>query len=118
MEDVLAKQRELGLQQTEEMSAKMEQQQRELEERNHEIQLKQLEMEKKEAAAQKKLEEMQELQRRNQQNEQEKAAKKDLIMSIKAEIEPLIIEANEIAENIGKNIKFELQFAGIHQEDN
>ena len=75
-------------------------------------------MERKEAAAQKKLEEMQELQKRNQQNEQEKAAKKDLIMQIKADIEPLIIEANEIAENIGKNIKFELQFAGIHQEDN
>ena len=29
-------------------------------------------------------------------------------MQIKADIEPLIIEANEIAENLGKNMKFEL----------
>lgn len=29
-------------------------------------------------------------------------------MSIKADIEPLIIEANEIAANMGKDIVFEL----------
>ena len=29
-------------------------------------------------------------------------------MSIKADLEPQIIEANEIADNLQKNIKFEL----------
>lgn len=48
------------------------------------------------------------MQKRNEQLEQEKKDKKEIIMQIKNEIEPLIIEANEIAENIGKNMKFEL----------
>ena len=38
-------------------------------------------------------------------------------MSIKADLEPQIIEANEIADNLNKNIKFELQFASFVQED-
>jgi len=38
-------------------------------------------------------------------------------MSIKADIEPLIIEANEIANSIGHNVVFELQFAGSIKDE-
>ena len=38
-------------------------------------------------------------------------------MQIKAEIEPLIIEANEIAASIGRDIVFELQFAGAVMDE-
>lgn len=38
-------------------------------------------------------------------------------MSIKADLEPLIIEANEIAASIGHDIVFELQFAGTIKDE-
>ena len=40
-----------------------------------------------------------------------------MIMSLKKDIEPLIIEANEIANNLGKKVKFELHFIGSVQEE-
>lgn len=70
-----------------------------------------LEMERKEASFRKTLEEQRVLKEREEKREQQNREKKDIIMSIKAEIEPLIIEANEIASSIGQDITFELQFA-------
>jgi hypothetical protein len=68
-------------------------------------------MERKEASFRKTLEEQRVLKEREEKREQQNREKKDIIMSIKAEIEPLIIEANEIASSIGQDITFELQFA-------
>lgn len=67
-----------------------------------------MEMERKEASFKKQLEEQRIFKEREEKREQQNREKKDIIMSIKAEIEPLIIEANEIASSIGQDITFEL----------
>lgn len=97
--------------------AYLKQMQDQEEERNQEMQLQKLEMQRKEAAFQKLIEEQEALQHKEAQKEIAKREKKDIIMSIKADIEPQIIEANEIADNMNKNIKFELQFAGSIQDE-
>jgi len=65
-------------------------------------------MQRKEAAYQRRIEETEAHKKREEERELQKREKKDIIMSIKADIEPLIIEANEIGVNMGKDIVFEL----------
>lgn len=57
------------------------------------------------------------MQEREQLKEKQNSEKRDIIMQIKAEIEPLIIEANEIAASCGHDTHFELQFAGTIKDE-
>lgn len=57
-----------------------------------------MEMQRKEASYQKRIEEQEAIQQKERQQEQDKKQKKALILQIKADIEPQIIEANEIAD--------------------
>lgn len=74
-------------------------------------------MERKEASFQKRIEEQKALAEREEKREQQNREKKDIIMSIKQDIEPLIIEANEIANSMNHNVMFELQFAGSIKDE-
>lgn len=44
--------------------------------------------------------------------EKQEEEKKQIFLSISADINPLILEANEIASQFGRDIKFNIQYAG------
>jgi hypothetical protein len=63
-------------------------------------------MERKEAAFKRQLEEQKALAEREEKHALQNIQKREILKSIKAEIEPLVIEANEIAASCGFDITF------------
>lgn len=55
--------------------------------------------------------------REQEERAQHNTQKKEAIMQLRKDLEPLIIEANETASSIGQDILFELQFASSVKDD-
>lgn len=58
------------------------------------------------------MEEQKQLAEKEAKKEQQNKVQVEVMTSIKQKLEPAIIEANEIAQNLGKDVVFKLQFAG------
>ena len=58
------------------------------------------------------MEEQKQLAEKEAKKEQQNRVQVELMTSIKQKLEPAIIEANEIAQNLGRDVVFKLQYAG------
>lgn len=62
------------------------------------------------------MEEQKTIQAREEKKEKQDKEKKEIFLSIQSDIQPLIIEANEIASQFGREIKFSHQYATENKE--
>lgn len=73
-------------------------------------------MKSKEDDFNRKLDDQQRKFEAEQKQKERMAEKKELLLGFKQDVEPLIAEANEIAQQMSKEIRFSLQFTSMFKE--